>query len=283
MAKKNKIFSGRPYNPRGSVKRFNKNVLPKIMAHDSLEDLTLEERRDFKAFIRSQQKAIRAELQTPLAQQTLTGKMAIKEHLADRKLTDDPVKLYSEWMRLNQFRESIQVDYDAIKLAEEDDKFKDVVKDQDKWLILRRLALYDQRLNIDRAYASMVLHAIEDIIVQANAKDTTYSGMSYGDIADMLLDQFLTNGHYDFMAEWDDDLQEFSDDDDDRLFANRGFHGRKRAEEDRERYRRWHNHQFSSYDPLYKDPEKVNEMFEEWIRDMQFKEVYDSPTQGRFR
>lgn len=254
MAKKKKLFSERPYNPRGSVKRFHKNVLPKIMAHDDLSDLTLEERRDLKAFIRSRRKEIQAELATPLAQQTITGKRAIEEHLTTRPLNDDPLFLYTEYHRLNEFRESIQVDYDAIKLAEQDKEFANVVKDDDKWTILRRLALYDSRLNIDRSYASEVLKEIEDIIVQANEKENWYSGMTYEQVADELLKQYWDNKRYDFQNDWNWDNDMSILDEDDSLFSNRGFHGRKRAEEDRERYQRWHNHQVTSYDPLYRDP-----------------------------
>lgn len=254
MPKKNKIFSGRPYNPRGSVKRFNKRVLPKIMNHASLEDLTLEERRDLKAYVRSQQKEIAKELNTVKAQQTITGKQAIMERLADRKLTDDPIQLFSEWHRQKEFRQSIQVDYSALKEAEKDKNFKAVVEDDDKWTILRRLAIYDPRLNIDRSYASDVLREIEDIIEQAKVVNNQYSGMSYQDIADMLLNEYNHNGQYNFMKEWDEDMFDMSYDEDDFLFGGRNFHGRDRAEADREREKRKVSRQLSSYDPSYQNP-----------------------------
>lgn len=257
MAKKNKLFSGKHYNPRGSAKRFQKKILPKIMDLENINDMSLEARRDFRAYLRERQKEISSELSNVTARSTITGKEALSSGLNTRKISDNPTELFKEFFQQNEFFSSIQIDYQAMKVK--DEQFQEVVKDEEKWTILRRLALFDYRLNIDRSYASDVLREIENIIVQANDRNnpSKYQGKSYSEIADMLLSEYNESERYGFMKDWDEDMFEMDYDEDDTLFTGRRFHGRKRAEADKDRYTKWHNKQLSSYDPLYKDPTEL--------------------------
>lgn len=257
MVKKHKLFSGKTYNPRGSAKRFRKKILPTIMDLDNINDMSLEARRDFRAYLRERQKEISEELSNVTARNTITGKEALSSDLSTRKISDNPTELFREFFQQNEFWKSIQIDYQANKIK--DEQFKEVVKDDEKWTILRRLATFDYRLNIDRSYASDVLREIENIIVQANDTEhpSKYQGKSYSEIADILLSEYDKSERYGFMKDWDDDMFDLDYDEDDTLFAGRKFHGRDRAEADRDRYMKWHNKQLSSYDPLYKDPTEL--------------------------
>lgn len=266
---KNKIFSGKPYNPRGSVKRFKSRVLPKLMAHANVDDFTLEERRDLKAYIKSQQKEIRKMLEDQEAQNTPTGSNARINRLADRPLNDDPADLFSEYMRQQQFYIDIQTDFDFIKESKVDHDLEVLMEDADKWNILRRLASVDHRLNIDRAYASDVLHEIENLIGTYN------QSLTYGELADILVEDYLdqkdhphddsfmpTSGSKEMLRLWHTQLNPF--DSDDLLFANKGFHGRNRAEQDQERQYRRLRQDMSAYEPVWSSQVDLDDYIDEW-------------------
>ena len=103
-----------------------------------------------------------------------------------------------------------------------DTKDIEVLKDSDKWTILRRLATQDPRLNIDRAYASETLREIEDMI-----ENNPYSSLS--DLTSTWLEKH--NVEVEINKRWNDNPRFFSTQsvEDAALAANRGFHGVQKA------------------------------------------------------
>lgn len=103
-----------------------------------------------------------------------------------------------------------------------DTKDIEVLKDSDKWAILRRLATQDPRLNIDRAYASETLREIEDMI-----ENNPYSSLS--DLTSAWLEKH--NVEVEINKRWNDNPRFFSTQsvEDAALAANRGFHGVQKA------------------------------------------------------
>ena len=103
-----------------------------------------------------------------------------------------------------------------------DTKDIEVLKDSDKWTILRRLATQDPRLNIDRAYASETLREIEDMI-----ENNPYSSIS--DLTSSWLEKH--NVEVEINKRWNDNPRFFSTQnvEDAALVANRGFHGVHKA------------------------------------------------------
>lgn len=96
------------------------------------------------------------------------------------------------------------------------------LSENDKWTILRRLATQDNRLNIDRAYASETLREIEDMI-----EENPYSSIS--DITDAWLKEH--NVEVEINRRWNESPRFFSTQsvEDAALAANKGFHGVQKA------------------------------------------------------
>lgn len=103
-----------------------------------------------------------------------------------------------------------------------DTKDIEVLDENDKWTILRRLATRDPRLNIDRAYASETLREIEDMI-----EKKPY--LSISDITDAWLKEH--NIEVKINQRWNESPRFFSTQsiEDAALVANRGFHGVQKA------------------------------------------------------
>lgn len=103
-----------------------------------------------------------------------------------------------------------------------DTKDIEVLKDSDKWTILRRLATQDPRLNIDRAYASETLREIEDMI-----ENNPYSSIS--DLTSSWLEKH--NVEVEINKRWNESPRFFSTQsvEDAALAANKGFHGVQKA------------------------------------------------------
>lgn len=98
----------------------------------------------------------------------------------------------------------------------------EVLKDSDKWTILRRLATQDPRLNIDRAYASETLREIEDMI-----ENNPYSSIS--DLTSAWLEKH--NVEVEINKRWNESPRFFSTQsvEDAALVTNKGFHGVQKA------------------------------------------------------
>ena len=122
------------------------------------------------------------------------------------------------------------------------------INPNDKWTIIRRLAVFDNRLNIDRAYASDTLKQIEDLIEQNVYRDID-------ELTSDLMEEVITTGTAN--REWNKSLQPLTSEDL-RLVANKGFHGRKKA---RTAYSAWNRFvkehmspDIHNYEPIWSEP-----------------------------
>lgn len=124
-----------------------------------------------------------------------------------------------------------------------DTKDIEVLKEDNKWTILRRLATQDPRLNIDRAYASETLREIEDMI-----ENNPYSSIS--DITDAWLKKH--NVEVEINRRWNESPRFFSTQsvEDAALAANKGFHGVQKAMSKMKTA-------IDSYEPAWEKPEGV--------------------------
>lgn len=119
----------------------------------------------------------------------------------------------------------------------------EMLNENDKWTILRRLATRDPRLNIDRAYASETLREIEDMI-----ENNPYSSIS--DITDKWLEEH--NIEVEINKRWNESPRFFSTQsvEDAALAANKGFHGVQKAMNKMRA-------SLDNYEPAWEKPEGV--------------------------
>ena len=225
--KKNSIFSGKDRN--GFDKR-TLNIINKTLASTGdVRTLNRSQRRTYERYLKAQERELR------------------KKGYKPSKFTSEPTSLFSEHMRQRQFMNEIE-DYtrerDEVKYFGYDD-VEPLIKDNDKWNILRRLATLDTRLNIDRAYASQTLRDIEDMI-EANADRPQFE--TWQDLADHLYEELATRGVN--SQEWNSTLKPLTSDDA-LLAANRGFHGIDKA---REAYNRKTRKSLDNYEPVWASP-----------------------------
>lgn len=225
--KKNSIFSGKDRN--GFDKR-TLNIINKTLASTGdVRTLNRSQRRTYERYLKAQERELR------------------KKGYKPSKFTSEPTSLFSEHMRQRQFMNEIE-DYtrerDEVKYFGYDD-VEPLIKDNDKWNILRRLATLDTRLNVDRAYASQTLRDIEDMI-EANADRPQFE--TWQDLADHLYEELATRGVN--SQEWNSTLKPLTSDDA-LLAANRGFHGIDKA---REAYNRRMRKSLDNYEPVWASP-----------------------------
>lgn len=225
--KKNSIFSGKDRN--GFDKR-TLNIINKTLASTGdVRTLNRSQRRTYERYLKAQERELK------------------KKGYKPSKFTSEPTSLFSEHMRQRQFMNEIE-DYtrerDEIKYFGYDD-VEPLIKDNDKWNILRRLATLDTRLNVDRAYSSQTLRDIEDMI-EANAERPQFE--TWQDLADHLYEELATRGVN--SQEWNSTLKPLTSDDA-LLAANRGFHGIDKA---REAYNRRTRKSLDNYEPVWASP-----------------------------
>lgn len=225
--KKNSIFSGKDRN--GFDKR-TLNIINKTLASTGdIRTLNRSQRRTYERYLRAQERELK------------------KKGYKPSKFTSEPTSLFSEHMRQRQFMNEIE-DYtrerDEVKYFGYDD-VEPLIKDNDKWNILRRLATLDTRLNVDRAYASQTLRDIEDMI-EANAERPQFE--TWQDLADHLYEELATRGVN--SQEWNSALKPLTSDDA-LLAANKGFHGIDKA---REAYNRRTRKSLDNYEPVWASP-----------------------------
>lgn len=225
--KKNRIFSGKDRN--GFDKR-TLNIINKTLASTGdIRTLNRSQRRTYERYLRAQERELK------------------KNGYKPSKFTSEPTSLFSEHMRQRQFMNEIE-DYtrerDEVKYFGYND-VEPLIKDNDKWNILRRLATLDTRLNVDRAYASQTLRDIEDMI-EANADRPQFE--TWQDLADHLYEELATRGVN--SQEWNSTLKPLTSDDA-LLAANRGFHGIDKA---REAYNRRTRKSLDNYEPVWASP-----------------------------
>lgn len=225
--KKNSIFSGKDRN--GFDKR-TLNIINKTLASTGdVRTLNRSQRRTYERYLKAQERELK------------------KKGYKPSKFTSEPTSLFSEHMRQRQFMNEIE-DYtrerDEVKYFGYDD-VDPLIKDNDKWNILRRLATLDTRLNVDRAYASQTLRDIEDMI-EANADRPQFE--TWQDLADHLYEELATRGVN--SQEWNSTLKPLTSDDA-LLAANKGFHGIDKA---REAYNRRTRKSLDNYEPVWASP-----------------------------
>lgn len=225
--KKNSIFSGKDRN--GFDKR-TLNIINKTLASTGdVRTLNRSQRRTYERYLKAQERELK------------------KKGYKPSKFTSEPTSLFSEHMRQRQFMNEIE-DYtrerDEVKFFGYDD-VEPLIKDNDKWNILRRLATLDTRINVDRAYASQTLRDIEDMI-EANADRPQFE--TWQDLADHLYEELATRGVN--SQEWNSTLKPLTSDDA-LLAANRGFHGIDKA---REAYNRRTRKSLDNYEPVWASP-----------------------------
>lgn len=225
--KKNSIFSGKDRN--GFDKR-TLNIINKTLASTGdVRTLNRSQRRTYERYLKAQERELK------------------KKGYKPSKFTSEPTSLFSEHMRQRQFMNEIENytrERDEVKYFGYDD-VEPLIKDNDKWNILRRLATLDTRLNVDRAYASQTLRDIEDMI-EANADRPQFE--TWQDLADHLYEELATRGVN--SQEWNSTLKPLTSDDA-LLAANKGFHGIDKA---REAYNRRTRKSLDNYEPVWASP-----------------------------
>lgn len=214
-----------------SPEYFEQHVLPKIMDTDDIRKLSNPEIRGFKNYLKEQQKKIAESISSN--PDLLSSQKAQDDRITSQRLSNDPVLLLDTFMRQNQYFNELETDLDfeahrsdfdeqleSLELQEHEAQLLSElagIDPDDKWTILRRLATIDNRLNIDRAYASETLKEIENMIESGNFSDIN-------EITEQLIHEYY---EFNKMNEkWDIGLQSFEDQ---ALIANRGFHGVQKA------------------------------------------------------
>lgn len=212
-----------------SPEYFEQHVLPNIMNTDDIRKLSNPEIRGFKNYLREQQKKIAESISSN--PDLLSSQKAQDDRITTQRLSNDPVLLLDTFMRQNQYFNELETDIDFEVNRSDFKEYEEQMTEStaneaanliginpdDKWTILRRLATIDNRLNIDRAYASETLKEIENMIESGSFSDIN-------EITEQLIHEYY---EFNKMNEkWDIGLQSFEDQ---ALIANKGFHGVQKA------------------------------------------------------
>lgn len=129
----------------------------------------------------------------------------------------DVYDLFNTYMEYTSIDNDYRLERQRRAIAEEGGEDAEIAEDDDKWRLIRKLAETDKELNINRAYASDTLHAIERIIEEGKYTfDEIYDKMQ--ERAGEILEEAKAR---------EDTLTSFWDD---KMVA--GFHGEDRAVRD---------------------------------------------------
>lgn len=223
---KNSIFSGKD---RFGVKKSPKS-LSEILNTEDITTLDYDETQRLKRYVNARTKEIHQRAaehpEYPTSEKAGTFKK--------QAYGSNPSQLFNELMRQEQFFNEYDTDRD---LYENKDKYENVEKlvEDDKWRVIRMLAVYDPRLNYDRAYASETLKDIEREIEQN----------PYRTVEDVVNDMRERREAIEREnANWNRGMRSFQDD---VLAGNKGFHGVKKAWEKYNRDRT----NIDNYSPLW--------------------------------
>lgn len=232
-SKKNHIFS----NPQPKVR-----TIKELLDVSDLNDMTWREKQKFARYVNREAKKLAA---TNERLEGWTDFMTSESH-------PDPVDAFAKLNAQKEFINWDKVKKEVADNRQEYPELSQVLEDKDKWTILRRLAAIDPRLNIDRAYASETLREIEDMIEQEYPDGSRV----YRDIDQITNDMMITYMETQrFNKEWDEKLEGFSSfntsSESNKLYANQGFHGVKKAEA---RYNRERKRDLSGYEPMWQSP-----------------------------
>lgn len=138
-----------------------------IYSRDDISELPASVIQDFRKLINSDKKRIATQIAENPSYRSVKD---APESLTTRIKSNDPKTLFREYSRQQAFQRDFESDreYEELKNSHKVDypELDKVLEEDDKWTILRRLAQVDPMLNIDRSYASQVLHDIERMIEQ---------------------------------------------------------------------------------------------------------------------
>ena len=138
-----------------------------IYSRDDISELPDAVIQDFRKLINSEKKRIATQIAENPSYRSVKD---APESLTTRIKSNDPKTLFREYSRQQSFQRDFESDreYEELKKTHKVDypELDRVLEEDDKWTILRRLAQVDPMLNIDRSYASQVLHDIERMIEQ---------------------------------------------------------------------------------------------------------------------
>ena len=242
---------------------FEEHVLPKILDKSDVRNLTQSEIRGMKKFLKKRQDIIKTRIalvqDNPESLEIFeSASKAAEEHIDTKTFSNKPEKLFQDYMRQEQFFNEYETDYDMWENRQEirthieqmsqetADEAGEIlgIDPNDKWTILRRLATQNNRINLDRAYASEVLKEIEDRIESGD----------YADIDELTADMLesysaMTRAN----SEWNLGLRSFEDR---ILTANQGFHGKEKAFE---KWSRTVKNSMSNYEPVWSSPFNIHE------------------------
>lgn len=138
-----------------------------IYSRDDISGLPDAVINDFSKLVNAEKKRIAKQIAENPSYRSVKD---APESLTTRIKSNDPKTLFREYSRQQSFQRDFESDreYEELKKSHKVDypELDRVLEEDDKWTILRRLAQVDPMLNIDRSYASQVLHDIERMIEQ---------------------------------------------------------------------------------------------------------------------
>lgn len=138
-----------------------------IYSRDDISELPDIVIQDFRKLVNAEKKRIAKQIAENPSYRSVKD---APESLTTRIKSNDPKTLFREYSRQQSFQRDFESDreYEELKKSHKVDypELDRVLEEDDKWTILRRLAQVDPMLNIDRSYASQVLHDIERMIEQ---------------------------------------------------------------------------------------------------------------------
>lgn len=165
-----------------------------IYSRDDISELPDTVINDFRKLINSEKKRIAKQIAENPSYRSVKD---APESLTTRIKSSDPKTLFREYSRQQSFQRDFESDreYEELKKSHKVDypELDRVLEEDDKWTILRRLAQTDPMLNIDRAYASQVLHDIERMIEQ----ETKHGDVEKREAINRITAHYLNpNGNY---------------------------------------------------------------------------------------
>lgn len=253
------IFSGRKRRKdagivRGSAKRASRKQLDlKIFDTDDIRKWSQEDIADFRAMIGQRGKQIATEISRGMSEQEAVEYAEdhglVNDEFSAYGYTDKELREFSPQTLFRMFMEQ-QEYYNIIYDTRHNQEFvsenpseplADVMKDNEKWRMLRRFTETDKRLAYDRAYASQTLKDIEFWIVQ--------NKYTYDQILEKLEKDHIKGEEEN--AKWNESVVPFTDR---VIIANKGFHGEEKAKQAWEyNYKRAMKDLFS-YAPRWQQP-----------------------------
>lgn len=250
MAKKPKshIFSAKTrarHRKMQSPEYFEQHILPKIMDKMSISDLSNPEIQSFKSYLKLQRDKIKTSIQDSEMYADLFN-MGLK--ITRGKYGRNGSELMKEYMRQRQFFQEYNTYQQMQNPNTHPDNtydysdMKELMKDVDKWRLLRKLEEIDPRLSYDRAWASDTLAEIERYVGM--------SKMSYEEVEEIMVNSFQKlveenrkwdsniHGFYDergeytssfHTSEYSGSFGQWSEDDWVMNNYGKGFHGKDKA------------------------------------------------------